>query len=62
MRYKGFSAGAALAEAVAVSVPLEDVDVMGETVEQRLGQALGAEGFGPFVEREVEVMSVAPRS
>ena len=35
---------------------------MGETVEQRPGQALRAEGPGPFVEGEVEVMSVAPRS
>ena len=47
------SAGAALAEAVAVAVHLEDIDVMGETVEQCPGQALGAEGLGPFVEREV---------
>ena len=35
------------------SVGIEDVDVMGETVEQRPGQALGAEGLAPFVEREV---------
>ena len=35
------------------SVDREDVDVMGETVEQRPGQALGAEGPGPFVEGEV---------
>ena len=35
------------------SVDREDVDVVGETVEQRPGQALGAEGPGPFVEGEV---------
>ena len=35
------------------SVDIEDIDVMGETVEQCPGQALGAEGLGPFVEREV---------
>ena len=44
---------AALAEAVAVAVHLEDVDVVGETVEQRPGEALGAEGLGPLVEGEV---------
>ena len=48
------SAGAALAEAVAVAVHLEDIDVMGETVEQCPGQALGAEGLGPFVERVLD--------
>ena len=45
--------GAALAEPVAVAVHLEDVDVVGQPVEQRAGEALGAEGLGPFVEGQV---------
>ena len=44
---------AALVEPIAVAVHLEDVDVMGEAVEQRAGQAFGAEHLGPFVERQV---------
>jgi hypothetical protein len=40
-------------EAVAVTVHLEDVDVMGETVEERAGEALGAEHGCPLVERQV---------
>ena len=44
---------AALVEPIAVAVHLEDVDVMGETVEERAGQAFGAEHLGPFVERQV---------
>ena len=46
------SASAGL-QAVAVAVHLEDVDVMGEPVEQRAGEPLGTEHAGPFVEREV---------
>src|SRR5271170_3818137 len=37
--------GTALAEAIAVAVHLEDADMMCQPVEQRAGQALGAEGF-----------------
>jgi len=36
-------AGTALAEAIAVAVHLEDADVMCQPVEQRAGEALGAE-------------------
>ncbi len=43
----------AFLEAVAVAVHLEEVDVMGELVEERAGEALGAEDFGPFVEGQV---------
>ena len=46
----GFS-GAALGEPVAVTIHLEDCDVMGQPVEQRAGEALGAEGLRPLVER-----------
>jgi len=48
----GFS-GAALAGSVAVAVHLKDVDMVGQPVEQRAGEALGVEGLGPFIEREV---------
>ena len=44
---------AALIEAVALAVHLEDVDVVGEAVERRPGEALGAEHLGPLVERQV---------
>ena len=43
----------ALFEPVAVAVHLEDVDVVGEPVEQRAGQPLGGEHAGPLVERQV---------
>jgi len=42
-----------LYEPVALAVHLEDVDVVGEAVEQRAGEALGSEGLGPLVERQV---------
>ena len=45
--------GAALAETVAVAIHLEDADVMGQPVEERPGQAFGAEGLGPFLEGQV---------
>jgi len=44
---------AALFEAVAVGVHLQDVDVVGDAVEQGAGEPLGAEDLGPFVERQV---------
>ena len=40
----------ALSEAVGGGVHLEDVNVMGQPVEERAGQALVAEGGGPLVE------------
>jgi len=43
-------AGAALAEAVTFTVRLEDVDVVGEAVQQRVSRAFGAEGFCPILE------------
>jgi hypothetical protein len=45
--------GAALAEAIAVAVHLENVDVVCQPVEKGTGQAFGAEGFGPFVEGQI---------
>src|SRR5262249_23145554 len=43
----------ALFEAIAVAVHFEDVDVVGQPIEQRAGQPLGPEHAGPFVERQV---------
>ena len=45
-------AGVALAvfEPVAVAVHLENVNVMGEAIEQRAGETLGGENAGPLVE------------
>jgi hypothetical protein len=43
------SASAGL-QAVALAVHLEDVDVMGEPVEERTGEPLRAEDAGPLVE------------
>ena len=43
----------ALPEPIAVTVHLEDVDVMGEAVEEGTGQALGTEHAGPLVERQI---------
>ena len=42
-----------MAEPIAVAVHLEDVDVVGQPIEQCAGQAFGAEGFGPLVEWQV---------
>ena len=44
---------AALLEAVAVGVHLQDMYVMCEPIEQGAGQALRAEDFGPLLERQV---------
>ena len=43
----------ALPETIAVAVHLEDVDVMGEAVEEGTGRALGAEHAGPLVEGQI---------
>ena len=42
-----------MAEAVAVAVHLQDVDVVGEPVQQRAGEAFRSEHLGPLVERQV---------
>ena len=38
----------AVCEAIAVAVQLQNVDVMGQPVEQRAGQPVRAEDLGPF--------------
>jgi hypothetical protein len=42
-----------LLEPVAVAVQLQDIDVVGEAIEQRAGEPLGAEDRGPLLERQV---------
>ena len=32
---------------------LQDVDVVGQPVEERAGKPLGAEGLGPFIEGQI---------
>jgi hypothetical protein len=53
---------AALIKPVALAVHLEDVGMVGEAIEQRPSQAFRAEHLGPFVERQVKVTRVEPRS
>ena len=40
-------------EAIAVAVHLDDVDVVGEAIQQGSGEAFGAEDLGPLVEGQV---------
>ena len=47
------SALPAALEAVAVAVHLQDVDVVGEPVQQRAGEAFRTEHLGPLIERQV---------
>ena len=48
-----FSPFLALIEAVTVAVHLQDMNVVGETIEQSPGQTFGTEHFGPFVEGKI---------
>jgi hypothetical protein len=43
----------ALLESVAVTIHLQDVDMMGQSIEQRAGQTFGGEHARPLVERQV---------
>ena len=43
----------ALFEPVAVAVHLQDMDMMGEPIQQCAGQPFRAENFGPFLKRKV---------
>ena len=40
----------ALSQAITLAIHLEDIDVVGQPVEERAGEALGAKGFRPFIE------------
>jgi hypothetical protein len=44
---------ATVLEAVAVAVHLQDVDMVSDSVEQRAGEPLGAEDFGPLFEGKI---------
>ena len=46
-------ASLALFETIAVAVQFEDVDVVGQSVEQRTGQPLRPEHAGPLVEWQI---------
>src|SRR5882672_2069846 len=43
----------ALFEAIAVAIHFEDVDVVGQPIEQRAGQSPGPEHASPLVERQI---------
>ena len=53
IRGLGWSVLAATPETVAVAIHLQDVDVVGEPVQQRAGQPLRSEDLGPLVEGQV---------
>ena len=53
IRYLGGGALPAVLETVAVAVHLQDVNVVGEPVQQSAGEALRAEHVGPLVEGQV---------
>jgi hypothetical protein len=46
-------AALAVFEPEAVAIHLEDVNVMGESIEQCASQALGTEDAGPLIERQI---------
>ena len=52
----------ALLEPVAVAVHPEDMDMVGEAIEQRAGEPFGGDQAGPLVERRFDVTMVEPRS
>jgi hypothetical protein len=43
----------ALVEAIALAVHLQDVDMVGESVQEHAGEALGAEHLGPVLEGQI---------
>ena len=53
IRDLGSNALPAVPEAVAVAVHLQDMDVVGEPVQQRAGEAFRAKYFGPLIEGQV---------
>ena len=62
IRDLGDNALPAALQSVALAVHLQDVHVVGETVEQRSGEALRAEDLAPLVEGQVVVTIMEPRS
>ena len=51
--FGGFPPFLALVETIALAVHLQDMDVVGETVEQGPGQAFRAEHFRPLVKGQI---------
>ncbi len=49
-RSVGLGFGFALLEPEALAVHLEDMDVMGQAVEERAGEAFRSKDLGPFIE------------
>ena len=43
----------ALFEAIALAVHFQNVDMVGQAIQQRSGQAFGTEDFRPFIERQI---------
>jgi hypothetical protein len=52
----------ALLEPIALAIHRQDVDVVGQTVEQRAGEPLGGKDAGPFVKGQIAGPRVEPRS
>ena len=52
----------ALFEAEAIPVHLQDMDMVGEAVEEGPGEPLRAKDFGPLAEGRLEVARIEPRS
>ena len=50
---RGLAGFLAVFEAIALAVQLQDVDVVGQSIEQRAGQPFGPEDLGPFVEGQI---------
>ena len=42
--------GAALVQAIAFAIHLQDIDMVGQPIQQRTGEAFCTEGVGPFLE------------
>ncbi len=53
IRDLGSNALPAVPDAVAVAVHLQDVDVVGEPVQQRSGEAFRSEDLGPLIEGQI---------
>ena len=54
-RFWGFPPFSAFVETIALAVHFQNMDMVGETVQQGPGQTFRAEYLGPFIERQVGV-------
>jgi hypothetical protein len=53
VRVSACLSGTALSEAVAFAIHLENVDVVGDAIEQRTRQTFRSQRFGPFVKGKI---------